>query len=726
MSLARFAIIAAVVLVACADDEGAGTPSDTTEQLSDATAGDAAVSDAPVDAAGDTVVDVPSAPDLGATDLTGLPEVPDVAPDAVTDVPEMPDVPDAPDVPPDTGPEPIEVPVTTFCEDLNPLHCVLPWPSDRYLTDDPSTPSGHRLAYAAEAFPVGISADLLDTTPYERLDGFSPSSQIITLFPQPADLGAVAGWADIGASLATDHPTVIVDLVTGERVAHWVENDARAEDPAATLIYLRPVRRLEPNRSYGVAIRSLSAADGAAFEASEVFAALRDGVPTTAPSVEARRPGFETLFTTLEAAGVAREDLQIAWRFHTASDQSIRQDLLAIREDALARLGANGIGCTITSVEDNYKGIARRRVSGTVTTPWYMSEDEPPGVLVRGPDGAPVYSKNHEVAFTAIVPKGGVDDDTPVPLITWGHGLFGEAKGTVSNTALLEVADSTPTILVATDWAGMSNSDLLFLGTALVDPSKFFMLGEWLQQGMINQIALTRTMRGVCGDEDAFRTPNGGPAIDSSDVSFIGGSQGSILGGTLLTVGPDFERGVLIVGGSNFSFMIERSTHFNTFEVLLAPAFEGRLDVGILMALSQHVWDRGESAGWLGATTTGIPEAGIAAKQLLYLTAANDAQVPNLSSDLAVRLAGVPVLEQSVRKPYGVPEVAAPYEGSAFISLDVGDPDTPSGNQSPASDEGGHGSVGFTPEARALIGGFLATGVIPVPCGGATCDLTGP
>ncbi|MGM0576370.1 MAG: hypothetical protein ACQEXJ_11625 [Myxococcota bacterium] len=751
-------ILASVLTLWACDDGGGASGVDDTTGTPDAVTGqdlltpdtpgpdasreDGSTEDAQADAGPEEVLDDIALEDAGPdaaddADATEEDAEPDAladtadavdASDAKADVPDTSDAGDgtldggdAADVEVDAGPDPVAIPWQGECDNLNPRFCVLPWPSDRYLAEDPTTPTGHRVAYDPGAIPETASGDVFDVGPYARLDGFSPSSQIVTLFDEPADLTGVAGPGDIGASLAADHPTVILDLETGDRIPHWVEVDARAESPDATLLYLRPADRLEPDRAYGVAIRDLQGLSGEPIEASAAFEALRDGLPTDQPLFEDRRPGFEDLFDALAEASVERETLQTAWRFHTASNESVRRDLLDMRADALERLGPDGIGCTVETVEDDYKGIARRRVRGTYTVPWYMTTAAPPGEIARDEDGVPVFQGVEEVEFTAIVPKSLADANEAGRLITWGHGLFGEAEGTISHSGVLNVAEDYGQVIVATDWAGMSKKDLGFLATALVNLSDFYMVGEWVEQGMINQIALTRTFLGACGEEAPFRAADGGPVIQPTEPHFVGGSQGSILGGTLLTISPDISRGALIVGGATFSFMIERSIHFNTFEPLLAPAYDSRLDVGVLMALSQHVWDRGETAAWLGASDGDLP--GIGPKEYVYLIAENDAQVHNLSSDIAARIAGLPVLEASVRKPWGVPVVSAPYEGSVFVSMDLGDPPLPEGNIAPEEDAGGHADVGFTPEARDLMEGFLQTGVAEPPCGGAVCDL---
>jgi hypothetical protein len=140
-----------------------------------------------------------------------------------------------------------------------------------------------------------------------------------------------------------------------------------------------------------------------------------------------------------------------------------------------------------------------------------------------------------------------------------------------------------------------------------------------------------------------------------------------------------------------------------------------------LMVLSQHVWDAAEQVAWLGAAEEGLEGSG--PKEFLYLVAENDAQVPNLSSDIAVRLTGIPVLASSVRKPWGAEVASGPVDGSAFVSFNVGDSPVPEGNVSPENDDGGHGAVAFYPAATEMIMNFLFSGQVTDTCSGE-CDFT--
>ncbi|MCA9774149.1 MAG: hypothetical protein KC466_17160 [Myxococcales bacterium] len=609
------------------------------------------------------------------------------------------------------------------CDDSNPLVCAFPWPSDRYLAEDPTTETGYRLEYEQGAAPTNTLNQPVDLSPYRRLDGMSPASQLMTLFdpaPNLAASGAASQW-DIGRSLDADSPTVILDLTTGERVAHWTELDVQAESSAEQVLYLRPANRLAENHAYGVAIRGLVDDVGQPIAPHAPFAMLRDGQQTGSIDLEMRRGRFESLFATLEANGIPRGTLQEAWQFHTASGTAIRGDLLAMRADALARLGPDGIGCAITSVSNNRAGQIWRYVEGTVTVPSYMSSSTPPARLARGPDGTPVFQEYVEVPFVANLPATLAEaPGGPVagPLVTFGHGLLGSAKGSIDKASVRDLANRFGVVVAGTNWAGMSTDDLIALGILLLNASEFPTMTERLQQGMINQIALTRSLAGVCRALPELGA-GGTPLIDPGTLWYAGGSQGGIYGGTLLALSPDIDRGALFVDGAAYGLMLDRSTAFRPSFQLLVSAYPRRIDRALILPLAQHLWDATDPASYLPFLASGLP--GIGPKEVLSIVAENDAQVPPVSGDLAARMAGLPVVAGSAREPWGLAVQSAPFAGSAFVSIDVGDPTVPAGNEPPPVDSGAHGEVPFTDTSLSIAETFLRDGVVTMPCTGV-CD----
>src|SRR5690606_34742280 len=124
-------------------------------------------------------------------------------------------------------------------------------------------------------------------------------------------------------SLGPNSPTVIINAETGERVPHWAELDMSHDEDDRRAFMLVPAVRFDPNTRYIVAIRNVVDQNGQSLPANQAFAALRDGTPSDEGSIEARRPLYVDIFARLTEAGVAREDLQLAWDFTTASTENI-------------------------------------------------------------------------------------------------------------------------------------------------------------------------------------------------------------------------------------------------------------------------------------------------------------------------------------------------------------------------------------------------------------------
>ncbi|MFH1463734.1 MAG: hypothetical protein ABIO70_05035 [Pseudomonadota bacterium] len=624
--------------------------------------------------------------------------------------------------PVDSGnPEPpLHVDFAAGCDPLVPEYCGYPYPSDAWLVADTSSATGLRMAIPQEAIPDPPSGAPFDTEPYERLDGFTAAPQLLALFPAPPDLSGMAGQDDIGRSLEDDSPTVVLDLVTGERMPHWAELDVKAEEDSERTLYLRLARRLTEGHRYGVALRGLVDADGAPIEPSEAFTLLRDGVITDDAALEARRPSYHELFDLLEHSDIPREGLTLAWWFQVASSDTIHGDLLAMRADALQRLGGGGLGCTIATAEDGYGGDGRtfRRVTGTYTVPWYLDSDEAPSRIVRDEDGLPAFQGTREVGFSLIIPQSVADAGQPGPLVTFGHGLMGDADEYLTWGTIRDIAQRGQAVMVATDWAGMCTDDATAVAQAIIDPSLFVTVAERLEQGMINQIALTRTFAGLCSDVPEVRQ-DGLPLIDPTRRYFVGVSQGGILGATLAAVSPDIDRAALLVNGGVFPFMIERSIDFVPYLPLWESAYTHRLDQVFLLTVSEELWEHAEGAGYLASLHDGLGD--LEPKQVLSISAKNDAQVPNLATDWAMRTAGMPMIRGSAREPWGVSVVDAPWQGSGGFTMDWGDAPVPTGNEAPAVDDGGHWYVPTSDLSLQVILHFFETGEILMPCDG-TCD----
>ena len=132
---------------------------------------------------------------------------------------------------------------TLACDDLDSALCLLPFPNDVFTVADPTTATGRRVHLDATSTPVSqFTGRHVDPTSWNRNDGFSPGSPILTYVPgidlhktwgtsdephsaaAPNELGYFDyrdQLADIERYRAPDAPIVLLDAGTGERVPFW-------------------------------------------------------------------------------------------------------------------------------------------------------------------------------------------------------------------------------------------------------------------------------------------------------------------------------------------------------------------------------------------------------------------------------------------------------------------------------------------------------------------------
>ena len=622
---------------------------------------------------------------------------------------------------PDVDVGPVEVVTTDGCENMNPLHCMLPFPSNAFLTADNSTTTGYKVNYASNTLPSSGTTSNVEIVALNRFDGFSPSTQLMTAFTTVPNLTGIANQHSIASSLSTEHATILLNLNNGERVAHWIEVDDRATNPSATIVFMRTLGALDYDTTYGVAFIGLSDLSGDPISPSDAMQAIIDGEETTSADIETRRGEIESLIGELELLDYKRNDVKAAWVFHTASSQSILSDISTMRSDALTRLGEDGIGCTVTSSEDNYGDDDKlyRRIRGTFTAPQYLESQNPPALIVRGNDGTPQYVEDSEIPFTMVIPQVLADLNESGPLVVFGHGFLGTGEG--SSDYLGGWAEEYKVSFVATDLYGWSSSDFDTLGYGMIDPSYFQHQAERIEQALINKMAMIRTFKGVCSDIDEMYS-DGTNLVNSTDVHYMGYSLGGIYGASVVAVSPDIDRAALWVGGSGFSTFVERSTNFATFADLFShsAAYPDRNDRALLLGVMQQMWDCSDPETFLSFANDGYDSI-VEPFSFLSIISVNDAQVPGISSDRAARTAGIPVLDSSARLPYGVTQQAGPISGSAIVYWDGGYDAMPESNSPPPVGDAGkaHNEIGVIEDVNEMVKEFLHTGIII-----DTCDVT--
>ncbi len=497
-----------------------------------------------------------------------------------------------------------------------------------------------------------------------------------------------------------DQKAVVIDADTGERWPIWVEIDANSSTPESAALLISPAVNFDEKGRYIVALRNLVDGEGAPVEAPNAFRYYRDGLPSDQPTVNQRRSHFEGIFKTLKKAKIKRSDLYLAWDFTVASNENNYRRVLHMRDEAFEVLGdttmadnvrqGSAPAFTVNEVTDVDGPQIKRRVRGTYTVPCFLSPDcEPGGTMDLDADRLPQRNGDYEAKFTCIVPQVGLTGPNPPKLrpFIFGHGLLGAADQ-VQGSINPDLAQDHSMIACATDEIGMASEDVGEVVLALGDLSRFKVVPDRLQQGLLNELFLARLMYhpGGMGTHPAFQDGDGFTAgesvIRTDHVYYMGASQGGIMGGPLTAISPDFIQSALVVGGMNYSTLLTRSSNWPVYGSFLGSAYSDELSHPLLLNMIQMLWDRGEPNGYAHVMTDNPPPNTPEHNVILHV-ALGDHQVSNFASDVMARTIGMktnagavdPLRWTDYEDLWDIPRLAAsdyPYRGSSVVYWDGG------------------------------------------------------
>jgi hypothetical protein len=577
--------------------------------------------------------------------------------------------------------------------DCDPIgvHCGFPLPSDVYLREDPTgtNPSGKSVRFGATTLPKIFGQTHIDPSDYYELDGWSVASSPMT-YMQGATAAGLADPTMIASTLNTDSPTILLNADTGELVPHFVDVDVSAAAPDKTLM-LRPAHVLGYSTRYIVAIRGVVDESSQPVEPTDVFRALRDGTEHEDPSVASRRAHYEDIFAILAAAGIARDDLQIAWDFTTGSRDNITGRMVAVRDAALEVVGEDGPEYVINEVTDDPNPMISHRVILTATVPCYLSDylyesGDPVPRLLFDDAGDPVQNGTMPMEVLVQIPKT-IENDVPLGVLQNGHGFFG-SKNEGRDGFLAMTADGWNWIHMAVDLFGFADADEAIAAEALVGrPELLPGFVDRQIQGHVNQLLAMRMMIGRIardGIMDGDRVLLAPSQIDPMVRAYRGDSQGGIMGGVYMSISTDVTRGLLGEPANGYSWIWQRSVDSNEFtDFVKLSVPDSPLDFQIMLQLIQLQWDRSESAGFVrtmhGDTLPDTPD-----HQVLMHDGIGDHQVPTVMAHNMARSIGVSLIRSNdPQQPYprdvfGLPEVDPPAEGiSGLVEYDFALPPEP-------------------------------------------------
>ncbi|MEO7803518.1 MAG: hypothetical protein ABIS18_03550 [Actinomycetota bacterium] len=609
------------------------------------------------------------------------------------------------------------------CDPLDPALCLLPFPNDRFTTTDLSTDTDRKIDFQLAEMPRSAVGKPIDPTEWNRNDGFSPGSMLMTFVPG-LDLHRTWGTptdhiSDIGRYAAANAPILIVDAATGERWPFWSELDRNSlTADGERLLIIRPAINFLEGHRYLVALRNMKDAAGNTIDASPQFAAYRDGAPGPMDPTfdESRRGEVNGIINTISDAEAARGNgfipskLFLTWQFTVASERNLSERVLHIRDDAFAQLGDTVLndGSIQGSTSPAFKitavtpktGNKLRQVDGTITVPNYLDrhptpviEKDPvagavPGQVVGGRflyglDGLPIQNPVEptiDIPFVCTIPSISTPAIPAHPML-YGHGLLGSRNESTGGSTDRDRERNF--MACAVNWMGFAEYDIGNAVATLADPSNMPTMADRSQQGFLNFLYLGRALvhpNGLAADP-AFRS-GGLPLFQTGELFYDGNSQGGIMGAALTALSVDFTRATLGVPGMNYSTLLNRSVdwegplidqsitgdlsnpddHLPAYSSVLYSMFPDKKEQQLVMGLLQMLWDRAEGNGYAQHITSD-PYPNTPAHQVLMHAAYGDFQVANISAEVEARTMGARVMDTALMP--GRHWDAAPYFGLA-------------------------------------------------------------
>ena len=632
--------------------------------------------------------------------------------------------------------------------------CLLPWPNNAFTVASTQTVTRRRLAVSSRLDPTNVRGVHASTTFVDQGDGFSPGSVIMTYVPD-LDLVAshIASSTDIGSSLDSNAPIVVLDTATGERVPYFAELDAQTTDTAEQLLLIHPAVALTEAHRYAVVLRHLIDSSGHPIAPLPSTTAAWNATSTSS----ARMQYVSKVLHHDLASVIGSTEPYMAWDFTVASEKSLAGPALTMHTLAYAWLVTHHMAFhgktdsaadyapafTVTS-STTTNGV--RDVHGTFQVPLFLTDTTPFSAMTVDHAGSPVINgtKTWTANFICVLPSTISPSGAALPTV-YGHGLLGSASEVEGSSFSAALARNMAGC--ATDWVGMSAKDIPNVERNLNDMSTFNTQVDHMLQGFVNFQFLGRLINSPAGfaSNPAFQDGSGKALFQVGKCTFMGYSQGGIMGGAVSAVSTEWTRVILGVPGMDYGgLLLPRSVDWNEFAAIYDKAYINPVDQQVVLQLAQLLWDRGENEGYAEHLTSN-PYPGIPAKQVFIIENYGDHQVANVSAEMLARTIGAhnhqPAFNSSffgatprtnvpVTVQWGLSKLDQTKAAKAGIVLwDYGTPTPPTTDLAPNGPAYGadpHGDGRGNASLITQITTFLTTGVIPDVCGGSACQSNTP
>ncbi|HEY8431567.1 MAG TPA: hypothetical protein VIL20_24475, partial [Sandaracinaceae bacterium] len=508
-------------------------------------------------------------------------------------------------------------PLAVECDPIDPIRCLLPWPSNAFAETDPASATGLRL----KVDPSSMNPRD-DATSLAAADGFSRVTPIATAFEAPLDPATLE--AAVHLVLAQhDH------AARGRSVPLRV--DTVSNESGETLLVASPREVLEASADYvAIVTDELRFADGSAPVAPRsVRVALGLELPATEEEAELAGHHAPTR-RLLERIGIAPERVLRVWEFTTRSPDDPRRALRHVREASVAAVQSATVTFDEVEIPTDRPHVALIVHGHLHGIPTFLTPEERNFVL--DDEGLPIPQGTTDVPFRVLVPAGAGD----YRFVMYGHGTGGHERDAAFDDRLAEIGVAKVNVRfygwtendVALTFARMRE---VFAGSAGAAAS--------LVEALAHAAAIQRAMSGVLADALAADTiggrpnPAAGRRPDTSIPIWVGGSLGGTCGLVYAALEPEVRYAVLNVPGAAWAQWIRLSSVFRYVRLLVPDRLYTDLDLALALAIAQTNLDMADGAAWSDVLAR-EPAA------LLIQESMGDPVMPNRATEMVAVAAG--------------------------------------------------------------------------------------
>jgi len=562
-----------------------------------------------------------------------------------------------------------------------------PFPDDVWLVENEESKTGYQLEIPVPDRDTGVSllyGAMLAAA--GELDGFSPVVPMVVPVPERLDSSTLP----VTPEQSLD-PLATVGLFAeepgggGTRIPFYLiqRNEENSDGSVSDNLVLFPTQLLDPQKRYVLVVTRRALLDVARpLEPSPFFTAALNGELSNG-TAEGQRVGeiLEEIVPFLQtqvSPPIFADDIAVAVRISIRSTDDFPRDPLSIREQLQqlpeptytieSVLPVKAFDEDGTEVESDLAAV----VFGTWTLPTFRD-----GTFVaRDSSGLPEPSGTQTIPFTLALPKSTAFG--PVPITMYQHGSPGSAESEVPVQSINSLAEVGTAVIGFTDIANreiIPNGGTQALVFAIFQTVLFEgRAPEFLHTLVLaEQMAFLRFISGL-GDLDVFPVdaPDGVPDLDvTAPLTYLGISEGSNLGTSLVAYAPEIRAAQLIAGGGYSSAILFHQGSEELY-ALASQLFSGltRTDVYVNLAILQMGYDSQDTVNHSKYLYREPHDLGDSSRASLLVTAGlADSAIPPYSTETAAWGFGIPHLEPVQSPVPSLDRVSAPLSGNVNSSI---------------------------------------------------------